>query len=101
MTAALTSVNAAGELFQLATHAKHISVIFWPLGNDREDFLAQYGPPASPEAGNARLPDFQAQCVAISAALGRLSLELVRTCSQLAAAPGSRQRKGLTQRTVP
>ena len=32
------------------------------------DFLAQWGPPVPPEAGDARLPDFQAQCAAIVAA---------------------------------
>jgi nitronate monooxygenase len=38
------------------------------LEKRQRDFLANWGPPVSPEAGDARLPDFAAQCQAMLSA---------------------------------
>lgn len=42
------------------------------LEKRQREFLSAWGPPVSPEAGDARLPDFEAQCEAMLAASPRV-----------------------------
>src|SRR5215469_5002913 len=43
------------------------------------DFLAQWGPPVPPEAGDVRLPDFQAQCAAVVAVAPKVISSIMGT----------------------